>query len=477
MFKKIIYAFSIALLAFTVSCSNNKPVQIEDDGFVKLINNKFEIDGESFFPMVLNYNVSLINRNNEMWPSSFTGYYNFIEEQNLDKDSCILLLKSDLQMVKDMGFNTIRVVGIGEVLDTLKQEDISKYLGAIKELYTITNDVDLKVIFLLPMWPKKPELFEKYKPLLTQEKDNNNILAYDFFNEPLYFDTVQGQRRKKDVYRITRKWKEYLHENSPKHLLTVGLAGSKEVGVWDPNVLDIDFISFHPYEYAENMVMREIYWYSKYVKKPWIIGETSYSADNDSIPYSEQTAFAKKILQQTINGGGIGFSWWQYKDVEWGDDDFHSNYMGLLTREGTTQTSDKNLKVIGTLKDAVKVFQDFKYERTDTVAVMPYNYYNSYNHKNYKVIGMLYNSETNTPVVGATIISWYKDWSKSFITYTKEDGSFELNGEFELYHIRISATEYSTFWKKTDFDGEIIRDKSPTIVSIGTQFIEPADID
>ena len=476
MYKKIFY-INIILLFFVSSCNYHNSEKIEKDGFVELNNNRFEISGEVFFPLILNYNISLINRNNQIWPSPFTGYYSSIEENKLDKDSCLLLLKSDFQIIKDMGFNTIRIVGIGEAMDSLPEKDIKKYLIAIKEMYSITKEADLKVIFLLPMWPKKPELFEKYKPLLIQEKENKNILAYDFFNEPLYFDTIQGQRRKKDVYRITKKWKEYLYEYSPKHLLTIGLAGSKEVGVWDPNVLDVDFVSFHPYEYTENMVLKEIYWYSNNIKKPWIIGETSFSADNDSILYKQQKTFAKNVLQQTVNAGGIGFSWWQYKDVEWGEDDFHSNYMGLLTREGITHSSDTNLRVVGTPKETVEIFQDFKYNRTDSVAIMPKNYYNCCNYKNYIITGSLYDEDTEKPIVDAVIIAWNKDWSKSYITYTKKDGSYKLQANTKIYDIKISATEYSTIWNKIELDGKVIKENKPRIISIGKQYLEVADID
>ena len=475
MYKKILYTISIILLLIIYSCNN--PKKVDKTGFVELVNNKFEIEGKVFFPMVLNYKVSLINKNNQMWPAPFTGYYNSIVENNLDKDSCLILLKSDFQTIKDMGFNSIRVVGIGEELCKIDDKDSDKYLNAIKDMYSIAKEVDLKVIFLLPMWPKQPELYEKYKALLIQEKENKNILAYDFFNEPLYFDTVPGQRRKKDVYRITKEWKEYMQEYSPKHLLTVGLASSKEVGVWDPNVLDVDFVSFHPYEYSDNLVLKEIYWYSKNVKKPWIIGETSLSADNDSIPYSQQKDFAEKVIQQTINGGGIGFSWWQYKDVEWGEDDFHSNYMGLVTRTGETQTSDTNLRIIGSLKDAVEVFKNFTYKQTDTVAVIPDNYYNSCSNKTCIIKGILYDEDTELPIINATIVAWNKDWSKPFVTYTKNDGSFELYADTELYQMRISASYYSTIWYKTNIESKYDITKKPIIIDVGKQYLEIAEID
>ena len=76
MYKKTLCSISIILLLIIYSCNNSE--KIDKTGFVELVNNKFEIDGKVFFPMVLNYKLSLINKNNQMWPSPFTGYYNSI---------------------------------------------------------------------------------------------------------------------------------------------------------------------------------------------------------------------------------------------------------------------------------------------------------------------------------------------------------------------------------------------------------------
>lgn len=113
------------------------------------------------------------------------------------------------------------------------------------------------------------------------------------------------------------------------------MTGVREVLEWDPNLMSVDFLSFHPYEYEPNQVLSEIYWYGKYVKIPWMIGETGVPADDDSVKYNIQTLFAEKTLLQTFNCGGLGYSWWQFKDVQWLD--FHQDYLGVINQNGITK--------------------------------------------------------------------------------------------------------------------------------------------
>lgn len=158
-------------------------------------------------------------------------------------------------------------------------------------------------------------------------------MAYDLFNEPLYFD-VPHHRPKEEVHEVVKRWRQLVRKHAPHQLVTIGLVGVPEVFAWDPAILDVDFISFHPYEYEPDQVRNEIHWYGQHVEKPWIVGETAIPADNDSVPYADQLEFARKTLAQTVACGGIGYSWWQFKDVHWGK--FHADHMGVVNREGWT---------------------------------------------------------------------------------------------------------------------------------------------
>ncbi|MBK6774929.1 MAG: hypothetical protein IPG74_03445 [Flavobacteriales bacterium] len=112
-------------------------------------------------------------------------------------------------------------------------------------------------------------------------------------------------------------------------------------------MLLVDFISYHPYEYEPDQVRNELRWYHNTIEVPWIVGETAIPADNDSVPYAEQRAFAEKTLLQSRACGAIGYSWWQYQDVKWGR--FHADYMGVLNRDSVTRTASGAL-VNGTVK-------------------------------------------------------------------------------------------------------------------------------
>ena len=215
-------------------------------------------------------------------------------------------------------------------------------------------------------------------------------------------------------------------KSAKNHLTTIGLAGIREVFEWDPNMLNLDFITFHPYEYEPEQVRNEIYWYGKYIKKPWMIGETAIPADNDSITYEEQKLFAKNTLKQTINCGGSGYAWWQYKEVV--EPKYHATYMGVVDLEDNE-------------KPVTNAFKEFIPIVTDTCECFD-NYYNYSNCDSFSLKGVVVD-ERDKPIEGALILGWNERWSHSYHTLTKKDGSFELLGCYTFYHWMLSATEYT----------------------------------
>jgi hypothetical protein len=188
-----------------------------------------------------------------------------------------------------------------------------------------------------------------------------------------------------------------------------------------------------------------MYWYYKYVKKPWIIGETSIPADNDSVTYEEQRSFAKKTLKQALDCNAIGYSWWQYKDVEWKN--FHSNFMGVINRDNFVKTNSGKI-VLGTPKPVIDEFRKFNpLGERDSCLCFP-NYYNYSESKGYRVIGRITDVH-DQPIEGGVVVAWSKDWKKLNHTITKSDGSFELKGDFQFYYWKASATYYSVMHEYT----------------------------
>ena len=459
--NKFISVLFFVLILFS-SCYHSLPEKKAD--FIRLEGKQFKRNGNNFYPLILNYGTDLFMKDSVLWVRPTTGYND--TDIIRTRESALHKLKADMLMIKDMGFNTVRIYGIGEyqlkdnlirkyadnVKDSLLILDglmLERYFKALADMFQVMDEVDMKVILLTKKQPDFNEAADTHlAKLLWKFKNEKAILAWDFFNEPLYFD--KPDRKKEEVYSIVKGWKKFSKTYAPNQLFTIGLTGTREVFEWDPNILDVDFLSIHPYEFHKNEVENEVYWYGKYVKKPWVIGETGFSADGDSVSYTTQKTFAEKFLHRAVNCGASGFSWWQYKDVQWFD--FQSNYLGLLNHKGETVTSDKNLVVNGTAKPASSSFKHFDPTQKNGPCNCLDNYYNYEGLNQYAITGKLINGVTGSPIEGGTIVVWPLGFGTSNLTFSKIDGSFMAYGNYKLYHSITSATEMSCSRQEFDWD-------------------------
>lgn len=269
-------------------------------------------------------------------------------------------------------------------------------------------------------------------------------MAYDFFNEPLYFDSLKHE--KADVYKHTLYWNKIVKTFAPHQLSTIGLACQRELFAWDPNLVNVDFLSMHPYEYEPDQVRNELFWYYKHIKKPWIIGETGIPSNNDSIPYSNQVKFAEKIFPQLINCNGQGFSWWQYKDLDWGY--YHQNFLGVINRNGFTRNS-KNEWVHGTPKPVTAAIKAFNPYMKKQPCLCPDNQYNYSQNTAFRIVGKLV-GENNQPLENGGILAWDEWWINHYFSPTKPDGTFAIYSNYPFYHWMVSASMYETILKNVD---------------------------
>jgi protocatechuate 3,4-dioxygenase beta subunit len=116
--------------------------------------------------------------------------------------------------------------------------------------------------------------------------------------------------------------------------------------------------------------------------------------------------------------------------------------MGILTWEGLTLTAN-NDSVHGTIKPLAKAFVNYTVPTKKDSCLCLDNYYNYSNGKAFKIIGTVID-ENKKPLEGAVILAWNENWSHSYHTITKADGSFELLGTYPFYHWMASATKHNT---------------------------------
>jgi hypothetical protein len=446
---------TLTAVLFSTGCNHRAPAQ-----FVQLENGRFVDQGKPFFPIAVNYIMHLQFNDSTCWAAPFRNYEKNDRFRYDRKDSTHLLVKAEFELIRNMGFNSVRITNLASDMELhgdslfpwlpaqygwgkdslypLTGELAKRYFDAVDELVALAEETNLKLIILVKLFPGQPTYLQQALKLADRLHDRPGVMAYDLFNEPLYFDI--HDRPKREVHELVEHWQKLFKEHAPNQLTTIGLVGVPEVFAWDPNVLDVDFISFHPYEYEPNQVLSELYWYGEQVDKPWIIGETSLPADNDSVPYADQLAFARQTLAQTKACGGIGYSWWQFKDVRWGR--FHSDYMGVLSQEGTTAVSTGLPIVDGTVKPVVEAFREFVPNASAGTCEKPSTYYNFSSLHGARLTGKLLDRERK-PIEGGVVLAWNEHWTRSYYTTSKADGSFELYGDFRFHHWMVSATRYS----------------------------------
>lgn len=423
--------------------------------YVTIENGEFRHNGQKFTPVVMNYGINYRTDGSDLWavPAHGYGSTNDIECNGLAH--CTQTIKADFQLLKDKGFNTIRLVGVRPHFNSANQLVISAvftsnatyqtgtevpihpnytdYLDAVSDVVSAAEEVGLKIIYLVRGSFDEPVYDEFLQTVYSRFKFEPTIFAYDLLNEPLYEDKTTTS--KSEVCSYVSSWKAAMNTYAPNQLMTIGFANSGEIQRWDPNLLPIDFASFHPYGSKEH-VINEIYYYGKYINIPWIIGETGLAADNIEVSYSEQTDFARETMKKTAECGGQGYSWWQYGEVHWGS--YQQDHLGLVNHSGTTATSDPNLTIEGTPKPAMNEFSKYT-TYTAQSCPQPENFYTETKSYSYILKGKLINGNTSSSIAGGVITAWSHDWKAVAFAISETDGTFTLYTDVKMVHIKVSA--------------------------------------
>ena len=280
-------------------------------------------------------------------------------------------------------------------------------------------------------------------------KDEKALMAYDFYNEPLYFD--KGNYTKKETKAFVESYNKAIKDVSPKHLTTIGLSHYKIVYEWDPELMDVDFLSFHIYPYWSKHLDKlerfeaKFYWISQNITKPWIIGETGLNTAEGCEPlnwswgnYDDQLEFMSYSLKLNRMAGASGYSWWSFQDMQFPPGKIEgtcnvSDY-GLVNRKAGAYLNSNGAEILGKLKHKI---EDLPF--TDFINAHPYEpsfwdktlspdevYYNI-DYLPYENIakGKIVD-EKGAPIANAIVTINNTVSGSKYATFTKPDGSFEI---------------------------------------------------
>jgi hypothetical protein len=379
---------------------------------VALANGHFSIDGREWFPMMLNYK-AFIEGEHVVPAPWYTGGD----------------IREHFDTIASWGFNAVRVC-----LDVMEEGgDTAAMYRATRRMVQQADSAGLRVMLLIKApfggWWK-----DYAAGLMRRLADLPALWAYDLMNEPLYFDTV-ADRAKCDAHNIVCEWHRMVRENAPYQLFTVATAEPIEAFEWDPSMLPVDFLEMHTYHPLR--VQAEMWWYSHYTGKPWMVGETGLPADGDSVPYQAQVGFMCETYRYAKFHGAIGYGWWEFQDCPDGVN-FEAQYTGLRDSKGQR-------------KPAADLPNLFKYLclgfETDADLTPPANYYNMLAYNNVAVTGRIVD-ESGNPIKDAVIRGWNADWSVGMNTFSDSTGRFRLVSNDTCTHFEISAPHCS----KVKFD-------------------------
>ncbi|MCC6815074.1 MAG: cellulase family glycosylhydrolase [Saprospiraceae bacterium] len=320
-------------------------------------NSQFYLGNRQFAPLILNYDISIRHEEGGIYyPSPAMSYYTTpsIETNCLDSTECYEHLLRDFKLIKSLGFNCIRLVSFefgispfGQEQEEASTTDISYYYGPIKvhffknpyedhfrildKILKAAQSHELKVI--LVSGGKKVHLFpysqdyNNYLQFLAHRYSNDTtLIAFDLLNEPAYFHNLDS---KLEIQWLVNQWCASIRHNTNNQLITIGLTDAFTSFDWDTDLLNVDFFSFHLYPDKDgtiNNYIKQLQWFSKNIKKPWIIGETGFASSSfqtnkkNNGNQDEQAKFAEETYKLCMDCGGIAYSWWQYHDVSWSAD-------------------------------------------------------------------------------------------------------------------------------------------------------------
>ena len=293
----VILSISAIVLA-VLSCEKQKKddrtelVDLEEQSdFIRMVDGKFYKGSQRFFPIILNYIVSFQQTEDGLVLGPTPDYDQPESMFGNTKEEVLNRLLAHFVLIKDIGFNTVRGIGLdmlnykerypsgamfyfnqkygkvpfGESLEYKAIDDDQEFLtDGFNDLGHIAEKAGLKLIIALPR-PRKSDVFDKVRDeylnlMISSFKDKASVFAYDFFNEPLYFDNEEYEkiedilRSKQEAFRLVLSFKKLLRSLGSRQLLTISLA--EPIEAFEFRFL---FYFLKPLRIMPNMVHHSLY--------------------------------------------------------------------------------------------------------------------------------------------------------------------------------------------------------------------------
>lgn len=475
--------------------------------YVYLKGKIFNKDNQPFYPVVMNYLLNLNSSEDpnitglplpDLWVSPDHQIFPTNICSATDQDSANVFLASDFARLKSLGFNTLRLVGLAAMynktgdsstkISVVKSPDAdhgfqvnytatgvkAKLFNAIENVLTLANDAGLKVILLagdsyIHRTDGASANYVTYLGELANNfKNNSTILAYDLDNEPGAKWQITNDKQTNCAQ--SKAWYDAIRAYDMNHLITMGIFGREDLANWDPNILSVDFLSFHVYGWPftsnlnsyQNRYLAQLKWIQNNIKTPWIIGETSVSAINNSFNCQsntvtgwnteiEQQQFAAYSQTKTRSAGGSGYSWWAYHDITHTaatpSEAFEGIYSLCDRKKPSADEFNENHNWLNYTCNNLPVPADIDYYNYDPNITYPYT-----------IIGRLVDGNNGFAPIKDGIIIGRAENQPSSITFSKSDGTFKVCSNTLMGVIDCSSMskEKVTRWNPVANVGDIV---------------------
>jgi hypothetical protein len=210
------------------------------------------------------------------------------------------------------------------------------------------------------------DLYRNYLHRLAEElEDEPMLFAYDLFNEPGAGNQASGipsenvHKQKSIICDATSEWYDAIHSADNNHYVTIGATCKvSDLNSWDPSAMKLDFYSPHVYpdhksstasavNAAKKSTKAEMYWLGANSPMPVVIGETGFTADDDTqapediyqpdpggvlqldgiqahheMPYmhgseAQQSSYATSLFTYAPYCLISGLAWWGFQNDTW----------------------------------------------------------------------------------------------------------------------------------------------------------------